>query len=1152
MNSDSVAKKKARRAKNQSQHYGHDLLLTSPRPSTASQPIDISGEDDEDIKDLEQNLTLPKLPYQGTARLHPSKREIANSSRSIKSSEGRKKSPFFADNAAVVSTSNGARNRDNFRRKLSEQIEDQSESLSSRFVTDTGKRRGSGFHLSSDRDELDQTGNTVRPPTDLRASSPTKQSRRNSPVKDLISRRGTASDTEEQDGMERSTVKHSTWLPKPKAASDARTLKGRSEKLEADAPVGFELAAISVDGVILQGNGLGFVSDATTKAYRVQKYGKYSRTKTSSLSIIPEKLQRIDWGTSGGKVRFTSSRSGTDDNVLDLHFRKEKDTNTLVVLLSPNCRTVSHDSDHMDKVFKTRRAEIQKQSPNDGSKVVLQEVQMSAIKQTIPEMENPKTQRKSGGLVDKLVARATQDNDTTTSARNEISSPTTDPETMKPRGLIKPPEHNNHLRRSSRTSSLVNKICADPFDDYPDVLGGYHDDLHDDVPLHERFSRVHGLGNTWSKPLTYPKQGKKKTTVEFSDLERLDEGEFLNDNLISFYLRYLEQTFEEQRPDLAKSVYFFNTYFYTTLTNAHKPRKSFNYEGVQKWTRAVDIFTYDYIIVPICENTHWYLAIICNLPHLDRIAMPEEGSSSQTETGSFKAIEDQNEFDAPLSSPVDEHVQRDTTPTRRYEKEPDEREARDSFAEMSLNHEIIKPAKKSANVGPSMAAETTYAHVDDKEMLDAQLEATMPEFTVEMAFDGPAAESAKQQVANMEDPIEDPDQIAKTNAKTKKQKRKSMPPPVTKLDPSKPAIITFDSLGQTRSTTLRTLKQYLVEEARTKRGGMEIDTTQIKGVNAKVPQQENFSDCGLFLLGYVSQFLEEDPKDFITKIIGREYTARKDWSKLDPSTMRAAIRDQVQELYKAQKDEERQSAIKSGKYKGNQKVQSSPTPVDRVKAVIQDDQHREETTERTEKGEHKWTDKTTSQLAPDLSSPREDIMESLMSQLTRAATDFGEGAKEVSLANTTDDKQAEDLHPDTARKLQEAGSASAVDRQRGASTATQRQSLAELPWTKSDEPSVIEIESQSQSQSQNQQDISAPRSNNPTQLSPRKREASELPSEVPDSQPSEPAKSFPQVLVPAPSPKRKTPDARSDRATRRKTFLTGLKSAGAEVIDIDD
>ncbi|KAI7155400.1 hypothetical protein KC352_g27658, partial [Hortaea werneckii] len=56
----------------------------------------------------------------------------------------------------------------------------------------------------------------------------------------------------------------------------------------------------------------------------------------------------------------------------------------------------------------------------------------------------------------------------------------------------------------------------------------------------ERWTQVN-RPKEWSHPVTYPAQGARRVTVEFSDLERLDEGEFLNDNIISFAMRRIEE-----------------------------------------------------------------------------------------------------------------------------------------------------------------------------------------------------------------------------------------------------------------------------------------------------------------------------------------------------------------------------------------------------------------------------------------------------------------------------------------------------------------------------------------------------------------------------------------------------------------------------------
>ncbi len=123
----------------------------------------------------------------------------------------------------------------------------------------------------------------------------------------------------------------------------------------------------------------------------------------------------------------------------------------------------------------------------------------------------------------------------------------------------------------------------------------------------EKWSKIHRPPR-WEQPLVYPTSGPKRTTVEFDDLSRLDDGEFLNDNLISFYLRFVSQ----KAPHLEKDVYFFNTYFYTTLTTTSKGTKGFNFAAVEKWTSKVDIFNYKFLVVPINEDIHWYVAVICN------------------------------------------------------------------------------------------------------------------------------------------------------------------------------------------------------------------------------------------------------------------------------------------------------------------------------------------------------------------------------------------------------------------------------------------------------------------------------------------------------------------------------------------------------------
>lgn len=455
--------------------------------------------------------------------------------------------------------------------------------------------------------------------------------------------------------------------------------------------------------------------------------------------------------------------------------------------------------------------------------------------------------------------------------------------------------------------------------------------IFDEFPEEERYSKKFGLGSRWVKSLVYPKVGKKKTTVEWSDLERLDEGQYLNDNLIGFYLRFLQHQAEEKRPELLKKVYFFNTFFFASLTNTQRGKKPINYESVQKWTRGIDLFTYDYVVVPINESAHWYVAIICNLPELiqnpvtqedDIVALPHSDSESAGETPSERPAESVD----PVSTPA-ALEERAIIPDPR-DDEPQEQEPTASFADMSLETDAEKPSpNKQENGGMDVVAGASTANEsreEDQEMLDAQLKGNITESST---MEGVGArEVAESNTKSKELTTEDPSSKASVS---KKRKRKSVPP-IKKIDATQPAIITFDSLGAPHPPTIRILKHYLREEAIAKRSGLEFDESRLKGLTAKqIPQQDNFSDCGLFLLGYMDKFLES-PREFVEKVVKREYDIKKDWPRMDPSEMRTNLRTLIQNLQLEQEKErlegKREKVKMAGKVVSKQQKEPDPNP----------------------------------------------------------------------------------------------------------------------------------------------------------------------------------------------------------------------------------
>lgn len=74
----------------------------------------------------------------------------------------------------------------------------------------------------------------------------------------------------------------------------------------------------------------------------------------------------------------------------------------------------------------------------------------------------------------------------------------------------------------------------------------------------------------------------------------------------------------------------------------------------------------------------------------------------------------------------------------------------------------------------------------------------------------------------------------------------------------RPCILIFDSLpGRSRTNIVATLREYLAVEHLERKGVAKVFSKDtIKGTYLKVPQQMNFSDCGLFTLQFAQSFIE--------------------------------------------------------------------------------------------------------------------------------------------------------------------------------------------------------------------------------------------------------------------------------------------------------
>lgn len=79
---------------------------------------------------------------------------------------------------------------------------------------------------------------------------------------------------------------------------------------------------------------------------------------------------------------------------------------------------------------------------------------------------------------------------------------------------------------------------------------------------------------------------------------------WLNDEVINFYMNLLMERSELKKSEGLPGVYAMNTFFIPRLLQA-------GFAGVKRWTRKVDIFSYDVIPIPVhVGQVHWCMAII--------------------------------------------------------------------------------------------------------------------------------------------------------------------------------------------------------------------------------------------------------------------------------------------------------------------------------------------------------------------------------------------------------------------------------------------------------------------------------------------------------------------------------------------------------------
>ncbi|KAL8639703.1 MAG: hypothetical protein Q9228_003287 [Teloschistes exilis] len=926
-----------------------DASLT-PRSSfgsSMSEHVDILGVDD-------PHNPVVNRKYAGTANLHPPRTSKANTSSLLGYFTG-DRSRHFPSSASSKAPQAKATAKNSIRTEAR---------LTDQFRDTNGKPRGETTSISSDEIA------TAEP--NSRALSPVKSARAQSPVDVSQPITPIAVDDDESQDLKpiQSNIRRSVFTS---TANDGKRIESHTRRdnglQENPAPWNIPLKAYNFRGKRHAGDSLALVFNNRSDSYDIHRNGSNLAKDYPALRANPAKIQRIRWAVNGTKIRLYSSKVGKYDSELDIEMHTEHDVVKLnaklqesrpmdvkgepwyviplVYRLWMTGLTEFSTRERMESMFEHRLKEQQKAmtSGRVSATVLPEDVDLARRRVELADqkrasMEQQKINSKRPRLIDKIKPESERSNSSqprqvqdltagvTASNRNvanemQFKGSNEDIRKLLGRGF-------KYSLRSQKDSGAPSKYA---YEALPDEA----------KPEAEKYSIVHGLGRPWCRPLVYPKEGKKRTTVEWGDLERLDEGQFLNDNLIAFYLRHLEVKAEQADPTTSKKVYMFNTFFFNSLTTTETGSRGLNYDAVQRWTRNVDLFTYDFVVVPVNESAHWYIAIICNLPEMRRILDDQADElgpdfALPSEDGQEQHTRNSDMFSSSPHREVGGNPPREATPQANDDPtDTKELETAASFAEMSLEANGDPTNQQDASQELPGAIQSSLA---DQEMLDGQLQS-------------PAVKPDREQTLNVDGPqetVEEDSEVVQTRraspSQLKKGKRKSLPPPRV-FDPYKPTILTFDSLGTPHQNAIRFLKQYLQEEAKAKRGNMTFDAKALRGVTAKrIPEQDNFCDCGLFLLGYMEKFFE-NPRDFIDNVMRQAWDIKTDWPKLDPSKMRARIRNLLMDLNK-EREREAKKARFAKLASGPSKAQSASTlqPENQDKApnatVIEDTGNMEE------------------------------------------------------------------------------------------------------------------------------------------------------------------------------------------------------------------
>lgn len=190
-----------------------------------------------------------------------------------------------------------------------------------------------------------------------------------------------------------------------------------------------------------------------------------------------------------------------------------------------------------------------------------------------------------------------QSNSVVTGVREYLSMP------------VKPTTQKMEMVLTEEHRAYVQGLLAEYLRKYGSLIPVQSDDIVEELQgiFNEDFSQTHRKGEVQHLIQSYQRSSGtamlkgfrvnyKRHVLTMDDLSTLYGQNWLNDQIMNMYGDLVMDSVPEK-------VHFFNSFFYDKL-------RTKGYDGVKRWTKNVDIFQKDLLLIPIHLEVHWSLVSV--------------------------------------------------------------------------------------------------------------------------------------------------------------------------------------------------------------------------------------------------------------------------------------------------------------------------------------------------------------------------------------------------------------------------------------------------------------------------------------------------------------------------------------------------------------